>query len=284
MEIFMTKRNLTQDRPLLALMTLVIGNAWLAGCGSPIPAIIPGPLPAAPSLPTASPSSVPAPNIRFGRIDVSRGLSQSVVNCILQDAQGFIWVGTQDGLNRYDGYTFKIFRPASNDPQTINDRWINSLFQDKKGYIWIGTRQGGLNRYDPVTGLFSHFINDPVKPSSLISDQVQAVFVDSQERFWVGTSGGLDRFVSATAGFEHFKLNTLPASESNGLKPQPFSEGSIDNITSIFEDKQGYLWVASASEGLNRYDEKNNIFINYSRLAANPTTAEQQQHPCNPGR
>jgi two-component system, sensor histidine kinase ChiS len=269
MDTFVTKRNGAQNQPLLALMTLLIGIVCLAGCSSPVPAIIPSPLPAGPSKSVAISSSAPAPNIRFGRIDVSKGLSQSVVNCILQDRQGFVWVGTQDGLNRYDGYTFKIFRPASNDPQSINDRWINSLFQDKKGYIWIGTRQGGLNRYDPTTGLFLHFINDPTKPSSLISNQVQVVYEDSQGRFWVGTAGGLDRFVSASSGFEHFKLNTLPASESNSLKLQLSSEGSIDSITSIFEDKQGFLWVATASAGLNRYDEKNNAFINYSRLANN---------------
>ena len=253
-------------------MTLVISIICLAGCGRPVPVTSSTLLPSTPSQPEALSYSSSAPNIRFGRLGVSRGLSQSAVNCILQDRQGFLWVGTQDGLNRYDGYTFKIFRPASNDPQTINDRWISTLFQDKHGYIWIGTRTGGLNRYDPLTGLFTHFVNDPANPSSLVDDRVQAVFEDSHERLWVGTAKGLDRFLSDKTGFEHYNVNVLLASEAANAKPRLLSKELIHNITSIFEDKQGNLWVGTAYAGLNRYDEENNVFINYSQVAASPST------------
>ena len=262
----MTRENADPKRHLLALMTLVISLVWLVGCGSPVAVTSPKPLAASPaqpvpatSLPSPLPSSLPPLNIRFGRIGVSSGLSQSVVNCILQDNQGFIWVGTQDGLNRYDGYTFKIFRPASDDSQGIHDRWINTLFQDKQGYIWIGTRLGGLNRYDPATGLFTHFVNDPVNPSSLVSDRVQVVFEDNQGRLWVGTAEGLDRYFPSRNGFEHYSFNSLPASEP-----------SRDNISAIFQDGIGRLWIGTAYAGLNRFDEETNTFINYAFEDTNP--------------
>jgi ligand-binding sensor domain-containing protein/signal transduction histidine kinase len=254
-------------RTAFASIMLAISLTGLSGCSSPIPgadslfatATQSNP---APVLPSSTPyRSLPALNIRFGRIGVSNGLSQNVVNCIMQDSQGFIWVGTQDGLNRYDGYRFKIYRPDFNNPQGINDRWINSLFQDNDGYIWIGTRLGGLNRYDPATGLFTHFTNNPADPSSLASDQVQVVFKDSRNRLWVGTAEGLDRFLPARNSFEHINFNPLPTSEP-----------SSDNITAIFEDRLGTLWIGTTSTGLNRYDEQADAFVNYSMDVTNSST------------
>ena len=179
----------------------------------------------------------------------------------MQDNQGFIWIGTQDGLNRYDGYTFKIFRPVSDDSQSINDRWINTLFQDKHGFIWIGTRLGGLNRYDPTTGLFTHFVNDPGNASTLISDRVQVIFEDSQGRLWVGTSEGLDRYFPSNNSFKHYNFNTLPNAEP-----------SRDNITTIFEDGNRQLWIGTANAGLNRYEEETNSFYKYGVNTSDPFT------------
>jgi two-component system sensor histidine kinase ChiS len=245
----------------MVLMTFIITLVWLAGCNTQVPGsestlFAPTTTQAAPAtlLPITPSYTSPSPNIRFVQIGTSEGLSQSVINCILQDRQGFIWIGTQDGLNRYDGYTFKIFRPGSDDPQSINDRWINTLFQDKQGYIWIGTRLGGLNRYDPSTGKFTHFINDPENVSSLISDRVQVVFEDSRGRLWVGTAEGLDRYSPTSNSFQHYNFNVLPSSEP-----------SSDNITAIIEDKNGTIWIGTAFAGLNRYDEETGTFVNYSQ-------------------
>ena len=98
----------------------------------------------------------PRPNavVQFQQLSLEDGLSQSVVNVILQDRRGFLWFGTQDGLNRYDGYNFKVYKPNPEDPNSLSDGWIELLYEDSDGYLWIGTYQGGLNMYNPNTDTF----------------------------------------------------------------------------------------------------------------------------------
>src|SRR5512138_5506 len=84
--------------------------------------------------------------LRFDRINIEQGLSQSSVHVAFQDSRGFMWFGTQDGLNRYDGYTFKTFKPDPDVATSLSDRWITSIIEDQDGYLWVATRQGGLNR------------------------------------------------------------------------------------------------------------------------------------------
>jgi ligand-binding sensor domain-containing protein/signal transduction histidine kinase len=262
----MKKSEATGRKMGYLLMTLAVSLSLLSGC-SPMPAA-PSPATAIPTpedpeaaLPAQLAASAPAVNIRFERIGVENGLSQSVVTCFLQDRQGFLWVGTQDGLNRYDGYSFKVFQPDPNDPYSLSDRWINSILQDHDGFIWIGTRLGGLDRYDPVTGEFSSYQNDPAVPSSLISNQVQVLLEDSQNQLWVGTAEGLDRYSPSRKGFEHYSFHSLPTSERIS-----------DDITALFEDSAGNLWVGTAYAGLNRYDKASGSFINHASVPGNATS------------
>ena len=90
----------------------------------------------------------------FKHISIDDGLSQSAVHCLLQDRQGFVWLGTQDGLNRYDGYGFKIFRHDPQDSLSISDNWIQTIYEDRNGRLWIGTDGDGLNCYDRETQSF----------------------------------------------------------------------------------------------------------------------------------
>ena len=109
----------------------------------------------------ANSASIP-PNtpLRFGSLSLEQGLSQSVVNVTYQDREGYLWFGTQDGLNRYDGYHFTIFRPDLENPSSLNDRHILSIIEDTQGSLWIGTLLGGLNRYDRMTGIFTHYVHE----------------------------------------------------------------------------------------------------------------------------
>jgi ligand-binding sensor domain-containing protein/signal transduction histidine kinase len=198
-------------------------------------------------------SASPPANIRFGRLTTQEGLSQSAVHCMLQDSQGFMWFGTEDGLNRYDGYTFQVFRPSPDDYHSISDIWINAIFEDSLGYIWVGTQQGGLNRYDPRTGHFIHYLNDPLVQNSLSSNTVNAIQEDDDGNLWVGTDKGLDRFESATGTFKHFFLN-----------PADIDAPLDESITTIVKASNGILWIGTADNGLRRFHPTTGSYRSYT--------------------
>jgi ligand-binding sensor domain-containing protein/signal transduction histidine kinase len=259
-----------------------------------------------------APGEYPVPDInsvlRFERIGLEEGLSQSVVYAIVQDQFGFLWFGTTDGLNRYDGHTFEVFQPDSDDPTSISDRWITALLNDRHGNVWIGTLRGGLNRYDHKTGKFIPYINEPINASSLAANHVTALLEDKDGYLWVGTNNGLDRFDPQTGEFKHFRStagqqNSLPGNfittlyedsqgviwvgtNKNGLgsidatdlsiKTYVYKEENPNSLTSnsihaIVEDNQGYLWIGTP-EGANRISPDRNIFIHYTHDPSNPNS------------
>ena len=117
-----------------------------------------------------------AKTIHVKNLSLESGLSQSSVLCMLQDKQGFMWFGTEDGLNRYDGYNFTVFRHDSRDSLSISDNHINCLFEDNNGNIWIGTKDGGVNRFNPEKEIFEHWKQEPDDPSGLASSHVVAIY------------------------------------------------------------------------------------------------------------
>ena len=197
--------------------------------------------------------------LRFVHYGLEEGLSQSSILTLSQDNLGFLWIGTQDGLNRFDGYSFKTFRPAPNNPDALNGGEILSIVQSADGALWIGTN-GGLNRYDPVTGKFRHWIHDDRNPDSLINDIVQAIHQDSRGMLWIGTRKGLDQFDPATGKFMHL---TLPG--------KPSKEESAYWINSIYEDGNGILWLGT-NDGLIRYDTANQKFQLYQNESKEETS------------
>ena len=96
----------------------------------------------------------------FERISIEQGISQSTIFSVLQDRQGFLWFGTQDGLNRYDGYTFTVFKHHVDDSTSISDNWITALCEDPAGNILVGTFEGGLNIFDPLHNEFKTFLQN----------------------------------------------------------------------------------------------------------------------------
>jgi ligand-binding sensor domain-containing protein len=99
--------------------------------------------------------------LRFIPFSIEQGLSQSVVECMLHDRFGFLWVGTQDGLNRFDGYEFQVYRYDPNDPDGISDNYVQTLLEDRSGNLWIGTNTGGLNHFNRKTGKFTRYQYQP---------------------------------------------------------------------------------------------------------------------------
>jgi ligand-binding sensor domain-containing protein/signal transduction histidine kinase len=190
--------------------------------------------------------------IRFKNLGVEEGLSQSSVRAIVQDQQGFLWLGTEDGLNRYDGYQFKIYRPIPNDPQSLSNRWITDLYEDRDGYLWIATRQGGLNRYDPRTDSFIRYRNAKDDPSSLISDSVQCIAQDSTGNLWIGTEKGLDRLNPKTGAIQHYLNGPTDPNRLSGT-----------DVMSLFIDKKDTVWVGTYESGLIAFDPSAKTFKPY---------------------
>ncbi len=214
---------------------------------------IPTSLPPTPSH--VSPASLPEVCdcvLRFDRISIQQGLSQSSVHVVFQDSRGFIWFGTQDGLNRYDGYTFKTFKPDPDVPTSLSDRWITSIVEDREGYLWIATRQGGLNRYDPHTEEFKRYMHDNLNPRSLNDNHVNALYLDREGRLWIGTWNGLDLLDRASDSFTHYVYDPT---RQEGLTGK--------NITAILQDSRGNLWIGTRAGGLNLFDPQSNQFSPY---------------------
>ncbi len=179
---------------------------------------------------------------RIRYISLADGLSQSTVAEIYQDRRGIVWLGTQDGLNRYDGYDISTFRPDPLDRSTISGKSISAIVEDFKGRIWIGTDDSGLSRFDRNKGTFKRFQAESSDSTSISSDVVLSLLVDSGGTLWVGTAGGgLNRYLGDGSGFE-----TIPV---------PDTGRSQDNwIFDLLETRDGSIWIATDGLGLYRFD------------------------------
>jgi ligand-binding sensor domain-containing protein/class 3 adenylate cyclase len=190
-------------------------------------------------------------DIVFHRLNTEQGLSQSNVYAIAQDRIGFMWIATADGLSRYDGSTFKVFRRIPGDKTTLSDNFITALLEDRPsaaGTLWVGTRDGGLNRFDNASGTFTAFKNNPQSSTSISSNNITALYYDKQGTLWIGTDYGLNRFDPKTGLFKVF------LHEANN----PTSI-SANDITALLEDSNGNLWVGT-SDGLNILNRATNQF------------------------
>lgn len=183
---------------------------------------------------------------RFSTVGAREGLPNSSVAAIVQDSRGFLWFGTQNGLVRWDGYTFKLFENVPFVQDTLVHNQIQTLLLSGET-LWIGT-YGGLSRFDLRTESFTTYRSDPEDPGSLGADLVIALCEDSGGRLWVGTSRGLDR-MTEKGTFDHYR--SIPG--------DPRSLGA-DLIRSVFEDSRGVLWVGTSGGGLARYQPLSDDF------------------------
>lgn len=187
--------------------------------------------------------------LRFQKFSLNEGLSQSSLLCMLQDSKGFMWFGTYDGLNRYDGRHIKIYR-KSKEKDSISDGNIRALYEDSSGILWIGTKSGGLNHYDRATDAFTHFLPEKNNPTSISGKTVSSIYEDSKGRLWVGTHSGLNLYDRTSGTFKQFKRSDNPGSLGH------------NEVRSIYEDMQGRLWIGTAG-GLNLFQEKDETFKQY---------------------
>jgi signal transduction histidine kinase/ligand-binding sensor domain-containing protein/CheY-like chemotaxis protein len=282
------------------LTLLALLGTLAAGCGR-----FSTPLPTPTTTPTAIPTTSPPPQIdlawqddiqgllsplvTFKHLPPDSGLSQSVATSIVQDKQGFIWIGTQDGLNRFDGQSFKIFKHDPDDHVTVSDSFITQLAKGPAGELWVGTHAGldlyhpetesfshlsttsgpinvirvdprgqlwvgslsGLDRLDPSTGEVAHYGYVAGGMESLLSDAITAVEIGQDGIVWVGSNLGLDRLDTRTGKANHFVPNLRQPGSLQGLP-----------VTAIHEDVDGVLWVGTSS-ALNRLDPGAAEFVHY---------------------
>lgn len=187
-------------------------------------------------------------NYYFNHLRVEDGLSQNTVWCILQDSHGFMWFGTKDGLNRYDGYQFRQFRHTINSTKGLCNNFIRSLFEASDGKIWIGTSQG-VDIYDPANEQFTH-LEAATPDGTRITGEINDIKADKQGNIWIAVNWqGL------------FRYNT-----SNGIltlfQHDPTDQGGLSspNVWSLTLDSDGILWAGAHSGGLNKFDPKSQKF------------------------
>ena len=192
-------------------------------------------------------------NLLFRHIAVEDGLSQSTVHSIYQDKNGFMWFGTDIGLNKYDGYAFTVYQYNSQDTNSISSNFIVEINEDSYGGLWIGNGYNGLDRFDREKEIFIRYSHDPNVPGSINNNNIRAIFEDSHKNLWIGTSGGgLNLYIRSSNTFKHILHDSL---SSNSL-------GS-NFISSIAEDGNGNLWLGSTEGVLCKFNPEKNSFINF---------------------
>ncbi|MGD8779142.1 MAG: two-component regulator propeller domain-containing protein [Ignavibacteria bacterium] len=207
-------------------------------------------------------------DIKFSHLTIEDGLSQSVVTDIIQDSKGFIWIATQDGLNRYDGYEFKVFKNDPKDSTSLSHNHINYLFEDSKQNIWVCTNGGGLCLYDKFNESFISFVHDPTDSTSISYNYIMCINEDVKGNLWVGTySKGLNKLIMKgdplispkNVSFQNFYFDP---SKKNSL--------SDNRIYRIGKDYLGNLWIGTLN-GLNLLveDEKGVRFNNFFNIPGN---------------
>ncbi len=200
------------------------------------------------------------PTANFQRISLEAGLSSSSVNSIVQDQKGFLWLGTNEGLNKYDGYGVTVFKHDPDDSLSLSHNGIIRLYADRAGILWVCTR-GGLNRFDPVREIFIRYELDPANPQSLSHNYVKSICQDDEGMFWIGTSAGLNRFDPARETFTLFQQ-----------APDSTQSLRLNNIISICQDGTGNLWLGTQG-GLSYFDRSSEVFTRHQRHTANGENA-----------
>ncbi|QNH61739.1 sensor histidine kinase [Hymenobacter sediminicola] len=195
-----------------------------------------------------------AAELRFETLTNAHGLTENSVYSIAQDAKGFLWVGTQDGLSRYDGVGFRTFRSDARRPSSLASNFVLSLCHDQVGQLWVGTA-GGLSRYNPRTGRFRTYRAEPGDSSGLTNNFIRAVYCDRQGRVWAGAEDGLHEISPAGRRFRLFRHAAKVA-------------GSVrqNSVRALAQDRAGTLWVGTGEGAVSRLDTARRLLLTDPRL------------------
>lgn len=224
----------------------------------------------------------PHEQLQFQKYTVNEGLSQNIVEAILQDSEGFMWFGTQDGLNRFDGKNFKTFYFKIDDTSSLSNNYVKTIYEDLNGDLWIGTYGGGINKFDKRHS-FQRYQHHPEDAQSISDNVANVVYQNTPEYLWIGTKEGLNKMHIRTGTFEHFfqeegnkqsLTNNVIYSISKsteafkiwigtkaGLNLFNLKTGRVEwsvltfrgnslDIRDLYLDDAGSLWIGTKGEGL----------------------------------
>lgn len=239
----------------------------------------------------------------FKHLTAENGLSNNWVKSILKDKDGFMWFGTFNGLNRYDGRNVKIFQAGRGS--TLADNIIECLAEDQIGNLWVGTFSGGLHRFDRNTETFTQYIHDPHRLSSISGNRISSIYLDPDGQLWIGTDNGLNLYDPSTNSFSqplqridstsiskslvssiyldpHGKLwvgteaGLCTFSQQNGqfrhYRHDPNDRNSLaeDHVKSIYEDKYGHIWLGTWGGGLDKFNTPTGTFQHFQHAQNSP--------------
>jgi len=234
------------------------------------------------AAPTPSVAGVPGlVSIRLQRLDFNDGLSQASARALAQDGEGMIWIGTQDGLNRYDGEQMRVFRRDQQDPDSLTDNHVTALAVDRDGQLWVGTQSGGLGRYDADALRFRNFPVGLGRPDALAAVPVHAIEQAADGQFLIASGrGNLQRFDPKSARFKTIvvpenvqvrALLALPGGDvlvggTHGLWRWRVADGALQewatgisserlDVQSLARDAQSNVWIGSVAHGAFHVDE-----------------------------
>jgi diguanylate cyclase (GGDEF)-like protein len=247
--------------------------------------------------------------MRFEHLSRDEGLSHRNVLSIFQDSDGLMWFGTENGLNRYNGYEFKQFRRDRGNPLALRSGVIHDLAEDPQGDLWIATDGGGAGRLDRNTGQVTSYRHTPGDSNSIAGNAVRTLLTDADGAVWLGVRGaGLDRFDRRTESFTHYRFGagsaqaatvneihalyrdsggSLWVGTDGGLGRLDIESGEFElfvhdaadessisgnSIRSVLEDSDGYLWVGTDGAGLNRFDRDTGQVLRFRHDAGDVAT------------
>jgi signal transduction histidine kinase/ligand-binding sensor domain-containing protein/DNA-binding response OmpR family regulator len=194
--------------------------------------------------------------VRFKHLSINDGLSQNTVFSISQDHDGFMWFGTKDGLNKFDGYSFTVYHNELNNSNSIDANYITALYTDSHGTLWAGTENGMVNRYLKSSDSFERIALPLLNSLSKNTTEIKVISEDRNGTIWVGTGdNGIFKLPISNNQVEH-----------NGIKQyyQDEKQKSLSNntIRGLYADEKGFLWIAT-EEGLNRMDINRENFTSF---------------------
>jgi signal transduction histidine kinase/ligand-binding sensor domain-containing protein/CheY-like chemotaxis protein/AraC-like DNA-binding protein len=192
-------------------------------------------------------------NIRFEKLTVDDGLSHNAVPVLIQDNKGFMWFGTTDGLCRYDGYNFRVYKNIPGDSTSLSGNQVRGLYQDRSGHIWVGTEWNGLCRFNPQNDNFTRYnTNNGLSNNNVVHVIFESVR-GSETILWIGTGVGLNRYIPEYNNFKHY----FP----EGIDGKYYRNKNF--IASVVQDSSGKVWVATWLEGLFYFDLKTDSLVRY---------------------